>query len=95
MLETCFYNSRHVTGHLAELESTAWKDDRRFRVLVADAGALSFADLYLNTPTKVSLHQPSALEARVLCPKGSAAQWHTKRKWQGERLTCSATAVAR
>jgi hypothetical protein len=47
------HRSRHVAGHLAELESTAWKDDRRFRVLVADAGALSFADLYLNTPTKV------------------------------------------
>jgi hypothetical protein len=46
-----------VAGHLAELESTAWKDDRRFRVLVADAGALSFADLYLNTPTKVSWQQ--------------------------------------
>lgn len=50
-----------MAGHLAELESTAWKDDRRFRILVADAGALSFSDLYLNTPTKVGLRTVLAL----------------------------------
>jgi hypothetical protein len=55
-VRTSTRRSCHLAGHLAELESTAWKDDRRFRVLVADAGALSFADLYLNTPTKVSSH---------------------------------------
>jgi len=33
-------------GNLAELESTAWKDERRFRVVVADRGALAFCDLY-------------------------------------------------
>ena len=37
-------------GHLAELETAAWKDDRRFRVLALDAGALSFADYYFHTP---------------------------------------------
>ena len=46
-------NGRNLcAGHLAELESSAWKDDRRFRLLVADRGALSFSDLYLNTPSK-------------------------------------------
>ena len=78
MARTQAHCSRHAAGHLAELESTAWKDDRRFRVLVADAGALSFADLYLNTPTKVSLHQPSTLESRILCLEGTGAQWHKK-----------------
>jgi len=41
------------TGHLAELETAGWKDDRRFRLLAADRGTLSFSDLYFNTPTKV------------------------------------------
>ena len=40
-----FHNS-----FLAELESAAWKDDRRFRILALDFGAFSFIDLYLHTP---------------------------------------------
>ncbi len=47
------FHSRRAAGHLAELETAAWKDDRRFRLLMVDGGALSFSDLYLNTPSKV------------------------------------------
>jgi len=39
-------------GHLAELETAAWKDDRRFRVISADQGVLSFVDLFMHTPNK-------------------------------------------
>lgn len=40
-------------SYLTELETAAWKDDRRFRILVIeqDAQCLSFEDLYFNTPT--------------------------------------------
>jgi hypothetical protein len=34
---------------MAELESGAWKDDRRFRVLAVDGGAVSFADLHFHS----------------------------------------------
>ena len=39
-------------GIMAELESTAWKDDRRFRIITLDAGTFSFADLHFQTPSK-------------------------------------------
>ena len=39
-------------GHMAELENAAWKDDRRFRVLTFDKGALAFTDFFFHTPTK-------------------------------------------
>ena len=35
--------------YLTELETAAWKDDRRFRVLAADHGCMSFADFHFNT----------------------------------------------
>ncbi|EIE20379.1 Metallo-dependent phosphatase [Coccomyxa subellipsoidea C-169] len=38
--------------HMAELENAAWKDDRRFRVLTFDKGALAFTDFFFHTPTK-------------------------------------------
>ena len=47
--------SQALRGHagiLAELESTAWKDDRRFRIMTVDGGAFSFADLHFQTPSK-------------------------------------------
>ena len=47
--------SQDLWGHagiLAELESTAWKDDRRFRIMTVDGGAFSFADLHFQTPSK-------------------------------------------
>lgn len=37
---------------MAELESTAWKDDRRFRIITLDAGSFNFADLHFQTPSK-------------------------------------------
>lgn len=36
-------------GHMAELETAAWKDDRRFRLLAVDGGALAFLDLMFHT----------------------------------------------
>ena len=39
-------------GHLAELEATAWKDERRFRLLSLDGGDLAFADLSFHTPSR-------------------------------------------
>ncbi len=35
---------------MAELETSAWKDDRRFRLLALDRGALTFADLFFHAP---------------------------------------------
>ena len=37
---------------MLELESAAWKDDRRFRLLTFDNGTFSFTDLMFNTPGK-------------------------------------------
>ena len=43
----------YETGRqLAELETAAWKDDRRFRILTLDNGTTSFADLFFHSPTK-------------------------------------------
>lgn len=40
-------------SYLTELETAAWKDDRRFRIVVieGDAQCMSFEDLYFNTKT--------------------------------------------
>lgn len=43
---------RAHAGVLTELETAAWKDARRFRVLAVDSGHLSFADYYLQTPSR-------------------------------------------
>ena len=40
------------TGRLLELETAAWKDDRRFRLMTVDNGTFSFTDLMFNTPSK-------------------------------------------
>jgi len=40
------------TGRLLELETAAWKDDRRFRLMTVDDGTFSFTDLMFNTPSK-------------------------------------------
>ena len=49
-------------GRMAELESAAWKDDRRFRIMSVDQGVLSFVDLFMHTPSKprTSAGPPSA-----------------------------------
>ncbi|KAL3155831.1 hypothetical protein ABBQ32_012842 [Trebouxia sp. C0010 RCD-2024] len=39
-------------GRLLELETAAWKDDRRFRLLTVDNGTFAFTDLMFNTPGK-------------------------------------------
>lgn len=36
---------------LTELETSAWKDDRRFRIMAIDSGCLSFSDYYYHTAT--------------------------------------------
>jgi hypothetical protein len=36
-------------GRLADLETAAWKDDRRFRLVGVDGGSLSFLDLFFHT----------------------------------------------
>ena len=41
-----------IAGRLLEMETAAWKDDRRFRLLTIDNGTLSFTDLMFNTPGK-------------------------------------------
>ena len=37
---------------MAELETAAWKDDRRFRLLSLDGRAFSFVDLFFHTPSR-------------------------------------------
>lgn len=37
---------------MAELETAAWKDDRRFRLLSLDGGVLTFSDLLFHTPSR-------------------------------------------
>jgi hypothetical protein len=46
---------REVTekATMSELETGAWKDDRRFRLIIVDRGVLSFVDYYF-----VTLHTP-------------------------------------
>ena len=46
------FDCLHVTGRLLEMETAAWKDDRRFRLLTVDNGTFSFTDLMFNTPGK-------------------------------------------
>lgn len=41
-----------VVGKLLEMETAAWKDDRRFRLLTVDNSTFSFTDLMFNTPSK-------------------------------------------
>ena len=50
LLPPCQCPDPAAGGYLAELETAAWKDDRRFRLLAVDRGALSFADLFFHTP---------------------------------------------
>lgn len=42
----------YAQGRLLELETAAWKDDRRFRLMTVDNGTFSFTDLMFNTPSK-------------------------------------------
>ena len=51
---------------LTELESTAWKDERRFRILAVDEASqcVSFADFYFNTRTSPRLLAGSDLQQR-------------------------------
>ena len=65
-------------GHLAELETAGWKDDRRFRLLTVDRGALSFSDLYFNTPTKV----------RMRCTAGLQVMYSSWDKGSGHAIAC-------
>lgn len=46
------YVQHPLAGYLAELETAAWKDARRFRILAVDNNSLSFADYYLQTPSR-------------------------------------------
>jgi hypothetical protein len=59
---------------LAELETAAWKDDRRFRLLSVDGGVLSFADLFFNTPSRPASGRPAAAAANyTVCSVGASA----------------------
>lgn len=57
---------RNLAAHLAEMESTAWKDERRFRIVVADRGAVSFCDLFFRrrSPAVPPPPMPRALRAQ-------------------------------
>ena len=46
-------------AHLAELETAAWKDDRRFRLLSLDGGDLAFVDLSFHTPSRPRAGPPA------------------------------------
>ena len=50
--EDCSDEKIGATGRLLEMETAAWKDDRRFRLLTVDNGTFSFTDLMFNTPGK-------------------------------------------
>lgn len=55
---------------MAELETAAWKDDRRFRIMAEDGGALSFADLFFHTPNSPS--RPGRKEDRMATKENGA-----------------------
>ena len=41
-----------LAGCLLDLETAAWKNDRRFRILSIDGSRLAFSDLFFHTPNK-------------------------------------------
>ena len=49
---------------LTELETSAWKDDRRFRIMAIDSGCLSFSDYYYHTATSPVARKRSDCDQR-------------------------------
>ena len=70
-------------SYLTELETAAWKDDRRFRILVIeqDAQCLSFEDLYFNTKTSPRMRKDRDIEQR------QNPQWRKSYSKKGWGLT--------
>lgn len=56
---SCCLDATPSSGHqqkmMVELETGAWKDDRRFRIAAIDGGAMSFTDLYLHTASSPNM----------------------------------------
>ncbi|RMZ56666.1 hypothetical protein APUTEX25_002755 [Auxenochlorella protothecoides] len=75
------------SGHLAELETAAWKDDRRFRLLAVDGGLLSFQDLFFHAPG--SPGQPRRPDAAARLDPGWAVAYR-RRGWGVTALDASA-----
>ena len=53
-------------GYLAELETSAWLNDRRFRLLCFEDGSAAFLDLYFHTETNPRAEHKSAHKAHGL-----------------------------
>lgn len=57
---------RHVAGHhLAELETSAWLDDRRFRLMCFTNDTMAFSDLYFHTASNPRREHRAAFKARA------------------------------
>lgn len=54
-------------SYLTELETAAWKDDRRFRIVAIDEDAqcMSFEDLYFNTETSPRMRSRRDIEQKM------------------------------
>ena len=77
-VENGLRNSHNHQYVFNELETGAWKDDRRLRIAAIDQGALSFIDLYMHTPT--SALKPTRIDAQ----QRSNSEWlqrYNLRNW--------------
>lgn len=65
-------NTVNINKHRVfnELETGAWKEDRRLRIAAIDGGVLSFVDIYMHTPTA------------PLKPRRSDAQQRENKEWK-------------
>ncbi|PRW58812.1 metallophosphoesterase [Chlorella sorokiniana] len=83
-------HSTPAGGHMAELETAAWKDDRRFRVLALDGGALSFVELMFHT------RNAPRMPGRSDAPAMQDAAWqaaYERRGWAVTALDPSAAVI--
>jgi len=73
-----------------ELETGAWKDDRRFRIAAVDGGAMSFTDLYLHTASS-----PNRSHRRKDGPQRTQQDWvdHFEKKGWGVTVADSEALV--
>lgn len=80
-------NSNGSGGFMNELETSAWKDERRFRVLAVDSGVVAFADLHFHTAT--SPHR----EDKIYTKARKGDDWRIRFKHRGWGITSADTSA--
>ncbi|EFN57681.1 hypothetical protein CHLNCDRAFT_50941 [Chlorella variabilis] len=79
-------------GRMAEIETAAWKDDRRFRLVAVDGGALTLLDLMFHT--RNSPRMPGRSDAAATQDPGASWQEaYARRGWAVTALEPSAAVV--